>query len=244
MNALKILISPAKTIRDFTYDGETYKPLYLDLSKVIVTEMKKLSFDELKKLCKTSDRLTMKSLLNYRDFAFDEYGIPALFAYHGLQYKAIHPLSFDQDDLLYAQAHLRILSAVYGLLAPLDAIYPYRLEMQAPLSIPPYLNLYEFWKEPLKPELMKETIIDLASIEYSKVIHHEELSNYVRIEFYELRNNQYKAISTMVKVARGTMVHWLIKNKIKQKEQIKEFKELGYQLNTEKSNDQYYMFVR
>ncbi|MEG1527535.1 MAG: peroxide stress protein YaaA, partial [Erysipelotrichaceae bacterium] len=82
------------------------------------------------------------------------------------------------------------------------------------------------------------------SIEYSKVIHHEELSNYVRIEFYELRNNQYKAISTMVKVARGTMVHWLIKNKIIQKEQIKEFKELGYQLNTEKSNDQYYMFVR
>ena len=45
----------------------------------------------------------------------------------------------------WAGGHLRILSGLYGLLRPLDAIKPYRLEMGTRLENPVGKNLYEFW---------------------------------------------------------------------------------------------------
>lgn len=246
MIGLLILISPAKTIRDFTYDGITTTPRYLNLSKQIIEIMKKLSYEEIKNLCKTSDKLTLQSMNYYRDFCFDDLGIPALFAYHGIQFKAIHPLSFDLNDMEFAQTHLGIISAVYGILRPLDLIYPYRLEMQADLKINGSTNLYEFWNDKLTQSLKKEDIIDLSSIEYSKIINQslKQTNHYLRIEFYELRNGKYKAISTMVKAARGNMVHWIIKNRIMNKEQIKDYHENGYVYQQDSSNEQYYRFVR
>ena len=50
--------------------------------------------------------------------------------------------SLSDGELLYAQDHLRHLSALYGALRPLDGIRPYRLEMG---RRPRGLNLYKFW---------------------------------------------------------------------------------------------------
>ena len=57
-------------------------------------------------------------------------------AYDGDAYNALKAWDFNQQDmLLKAQSGLRIISALYGILRPFDLIMPYRLEMQAPLSI-------------------------------------------------------------------------------------------------------------
>src|SRR5699024_12732356 len=53
--------------------------------------------------------------------------------------------TLQEGDWKFAQDHLRILSGLYGLLAPLDLIQPYRLEMGTRLANPRGKDLYEFW---------------------------------------------------------------------------------------------------
>ena len=76
---------------------------------------------------------------------------PAIFSYEGIQYQNMAPQVMTAEQLEYVQAHLRILSGFYGVLCPFDGVTPYRLEMQAKLTMPcgadgePARNLYEFW---------------------------------------------------------------------------------------------------
>jgi len=63
---------------------------------------------------------------------------PAGLAFDGDVYWGLEAKSFSDDDLDYAQKHLRILSGLYGVLRPMDAIQPYRLEMGTRLK---FLNI-------------------------------------------------------------------------------------------------------
>ena len=56
---------------------------------------------------------------------------PAILAYEGIAFQYMAPAVFETSQLDYAQKHLRILSAFYGVLRPMDGVTPYRLEMQA-----------------------------------------------------------------------------------------------------------------
>jgi len=90
--------------------------------------------------------------------------------YWGLEAK-----SLSDDDLAFAQDHLRILSGLYGVLRPLDAIQPYRLEMGTKLATSRGKSLYEFWGSSLGDLLREDvnshddqTIVNLASNEISR----------------------------------------------------------------------------
>ena len=54
--------------------------------------------------------------------------------------------TLDRKSLAWAQDHLRILSGLYGVLRPLDALQPYRLEMGTRLKTRRGASLYDFWK--------------------------------------------------------------------------------------------------
>ena len=97
----------------------------------------------------------------------------AILSYEGLVFKHMAPMVFTEEMYAYVNDHLRILSGFYGILKPFDGITPYRLEMQAELSVAGSKNLYDFWGDKLYRELSKEKdqlIINLASEEYSKII--------------------------------------------------------------------------
>jgi cytoplasmic iron level regulating protein YaaA (DUF328/UPF0246 family) len=53
--------------------------------------------------------------------------------------------TFSDEDIDFAQNHLRILSGLYGVLRPLDEILPYRLEMGTKLKVRKAENLYQYW---------------------------------------------------------------------------------------------------
>ena len=73
----------------------------------------------------------------------------ALFTFTGEVYSGLNATSFKKNELEYAQQHLRILSGLYGVLKPMDAIHAYRLEMGTKLKIGKKSNLYEFWGDTL-----------------------------------------------------------------------------------------------
>ena len=85
--------------------------------------------------------------------------------------------TFDKKDITFAQKHLRILSGLYGELRPLDVIKPYRLEMGTKLQNSEGKNLYEFWGNKVKNNILKELktnksnlVVNLASKEYFTVV--------------------------------------------------------------------------
>lgn len=56
-----------------------------------------------------------------------------------MDFKAYKPYvqaeTLSLEDMAFAEEHLRILSGFYGVLKPLDAIMPYRLEMMCKIKI-------------------------------------------------------------------------------------------------------------
>ena len=169
--------------------------------------------------------------------------------FQGDVYQGLKAETFSANEIDFSQENLRILSGLYGLLRPLDLIFPYRLEMGTKLITKTGSNLYKFWENRLHQALLSELkndeeIINLASEEYSKAIQLNKFSNPVITPvFKDLKNGELKVISFFAKRARGEMVSFIIKNKIKNSENLKSFSNLGYQF-TEGTKKGEFLFTR
>ena len=123
---------------------------------------------------------------------------PAVLTYEGLQYQHMAPEIFTEGALAYIDRHLRILSGFYGVLKPFDGVTPYRLEMQARLSVKGKKDLYDFWGDRLYRELTEgdRLIINLASREYSKAVEKylEPKDRFLTVEFGQLKDGKEMCI--------------------------------------------------
>ena len=158
------------------------------------------------------------------------------------------PSVFEDSQFEYVQNHLRILSAFYGVLKPLDGVTPYRLEMQAKVGIGDAKNLYEYWGDMLYCSVIDNSriIINLASKEYSKSIEKYLTlrDKYITIVFCELSGDKLVTKGTYAKMARGEMVRFMAENSIENPEDIKKFDRLGYAFRYDLSSDTEYIFER
>ncbi len=252
---MKILISPAKSINfdaDITYD-EHSTPAFLEQSKKLVKQLKKLSADDLGNLMSISENLSNLNHQRYQEFSTPfttKNSRPAIFIFNGDVYDPINVQSYSKKEFEFMQDSLRILSGLYGLLKPLDLIQPYRLEMSTKFKNDAGKDLYEFWGDSITDELNNqskkdEVIINLASNEYFKAIKPKNLNNkIIKVDFKEIKDGKPKVIGLMAKKARGEMVNYIIKNQIKDYKDIKKFKVNNYKFSPELSNDDLYIFVR
>ncbi len=256
-----ILISPAKTL-DFETPSDVSlftQPDFLEKTSQLVEQLRQLSATEISALLKISPKLGELNTQRYQTWQqpFElNNAKQALLTFKGDVYQGLDVASFNPEDLNFAQEHLRILSGLYGLLKPLDLIQPYRLEMgtkfnqvQLP-SIP--ANLYDFWGDQITQvinnQLEKQhskVIINLASNEYFKVVNTKILqAEIVTPIFKDWKNDKYKIISFYAKKARGLMAAYIIKNKLEDIEQIKNFVQAGYSYNPELSEGNQLVFTR
>ncbi|MDY4561867.1 MAG: peroxide stress protein YaaA [Peptostreptococcus porci] len=243
------IISPAKGFNSFDYHDyniikkeDVSLPHFLENAKEIVGNLKSLDIDDICKLMKTNMDIGSLNYERYKDFKFDKNGIPAILAYEGMQYTAIKASDINRNELFYANDHIRILSGLYGILSPLDSIYPYRLEMATRLTINKTKNLYEYWNnhifEKIKNDLKShddKIILNLASDEYSRVIkkYLDNESTFVTCSFKAIKNNKLTTHSTISKPARGKMVNYIIKNRADDIETIKNFNYDGFSFHSE-----------
>lgn len=119
-----------------------------------------------------------------------------------------------------AQEHLRILSGLYGILAPTDTIQPYRLEMGTKLKDFPSgaKTLYEFWGDKIARSLMDDLreqggddacIVNLCSNEYFKAVDVKSIGNDIKVYECVFKDNN-KVVSVYAKRARGLMARHLL----------------------------------
>ena len=245
---MKIIISPAKKMNvDTDSMPTTGVPVLLDQTRVLWEEIKKLSYDEAKKLWGCNDKLAG---LNYRRFAemdLEKTITPAVLAYEGLQYQHMAPLIMTSQALDYLGDHLRILSGFYGILSPFDGVVPYRLEMQARMAVAGSRDLYGFWDNRIYKELAGEdhTVINLASKEYSQAVkpYLSSADTFVTCIFGELDQGKIKQKGTLAKMARGEMVRFMAENHVTEVRQLKKFNALGYRYIEELSTETEMTFV-
>jgi cytoplasmic iron level regulating protein YaaA (DUF328/UPF0246 family) len=245
---MKIIISPAKKLSTDNFINKGTSIQFLEETKYLVKELKTYTVSDLKSLMKLSDNLAQLNWQRFQDWNTKDVG-QALFMFKGDVYQGLKAENFTNIELDFAQENLRILSGLYGLLKPKDLIYPYRLEMGTKLITKTGNNLYKFWENRLHKVLLselknEEEIINLASEEYSKAIQLNKFNNPVITPvFKDLKNGELKVISFFAKRARGEMVNFIIKNKIKNSENLKSFSNLGYQF-TEGTKKGEFLFTR
>ena len=177
---------------------------------------------------------------------------PAALAFKGDVYIGLDAATLTARDLNWAQKHVRILSGLHGLLRPLDAIRPYRLEMGTPLCTSKGKNLYEFWGSKVTDALnqalseqKQKILINLASNEYFKVLDPEAIdARVIHIHFKEWKNGEYKFLSFFAKKARGLMTRYMIDNRVNTLKALQAFDYEGYSYNAAMSSENDWVFVR
>ena len=245
---MQIIISPAKRMR-IDPDGlaPISKPIFIDDTRRLLTALREMDFDNLKRLLGCNDGLVRRSQLEYQAMDPDHAVTPALIAYDGIQYQYISPQVFEQRWLDYVQAHLRILSGLFGALRPLDAVAPYRLEMQARLNVDGHRNLYQFWGDRLAREVIgaDDVLLNLASEEYARAVRPHRLKGIRWIDclFGEMEHCRFREKGVYVKMARGEAVRFLAENAVDQPDDLRAFNRLGFSWSAELSDSDRFVFL-
>ena len=251
------IISPAKNL-DFKSKLNILshtQPLFLRESEKLIKTLRKLKPKELADLMGISDKLAILNFERYQKWSppfTSENARQAILAFNGEVYNGLKAKELSENDLQFAQNHLRIISGLHGVLRPLDLIQPYRLEMGTELTIGKSNKLYSYWNKKILNhlnDLLKSSktkvLINLASNEYSKAARLQEIkARIITPAFYELRGDEYQVITVYAKKARGLMTRYIIKNRIEDPEQLKLFDAEGYFYNENLSDEKRWVFCR
>ncbi len=246
---MKIILSPAKKMNVNTDVYEVSgKAVYLEQTEIILKWLKDKSYTELQKLWGCNEKIAEQNIDRLEHMDLYTGLTPAIISYEGIAFQYMAPSVLEDSAFSYVQEHLRILSAFYGVLKPLDGVTPYRLEMQAKAAIDSSKDLYDFWGEKLYKEVRDESgvIINLASKEYSKCIEKylSKKDKYINIVFAEMSKGKLVTKGTYAKMARGEMVRFMAERQIEDPDEIKSFDRLGYAYREDLSSDDEMVFER
>ena len=250
-----IVLSPAKAL-DFSAAPATAAittPQFSERTAELAKVARKLRVVDLKRMMSLSDDLAR---LNRQRFqAFDpeaDDGLQAAFAFNGDVYAGLQARALDRKSLAWAQDHLRILSGLYGVLRPLDAIQPYRLEMGVQIKTRRGQSLYDFWGPDVALALntaaaghKDRTLVNCASQEYFAAVDRQALTlRVVSCRFLEEKDGEARILSFFAKRARGLMARYAIDNRIDRVADLRGFDSAGYRFVAEQSSETELTFAR
>ncbi|WP_420384404.1 peroxide stress protein YaaA [Novosphingobium sp.] len=246
------LLSPAKTL-----DFERALPLlavsaphFAGEAQALARSAANLSQKRLSELMGISPRLAKLNADRFRDFA-DLPERPALFAFAGDVYTGFDVHTLDEPGVAFAQDHVRMLSGLYGLLRPLDAIRPYRLEMGTRWA-PRRKSLVEWWGDRIAGLLREQiadegsgVVLNLASQEYFAAVKGRlGTVRVIDVDFREPGPDGPRFVSFNAKKARGMMARWLCEHHIADVDAMRGFDTDGYRFDAAESEADRWRFVR
>ena len=238
---MKIIISPTKTMDCANCKIHSATKAHFEIkAQQIYRDLQTKDTSDLRHIYNCSDKIIQQNLDRLAQNTTIHSASSAIGSFTGLQFKHINANLMSCEQINYLQNNLLILSALYGVLRPLDGVVEYRLDVCDFYKINGE-NLSRFWLNTLSEYLSEETIINLASTEYSNLIHSNKMIN---IKFYTIEDGKLKTKSTFSKMARGSMVNFLATNKIKLQEDIKQFNSLEFNFNEELSTDNTLVFTK
>lgn len=212
-------------------------PPFIDQAKQLRQLLRGYDQLSLQSLMKISPALAVQVQAMYQSHALK----PAFWTYHGDVFKGVLAHTLTRDDARFAQRHVLVPSAVYGLVRPMDAISPYRLEMSAKLPIDGKAGLYAYWGGQLAQYVAsyrQYELLVLSSLEYSRAVTKHLLSD-IRVVtpvFFDVKTNgQVGQVPIYNKMMRGVMARWIIDSRIDALDDIVQFEAHGYQYDAARS---------
>ncbi len=250
-----VVVSPAKSLDMAPVDIAATQPVFQDDAIRLAKTARNLTLTQLKGLMGISDDLARLNRDRFKAFAAEpapETTKPAALAFNGDTYQGLEAKTLSDVDLNWAQDHLRLLSGLYGLLRPLDAIQPYRLEMGSRLKTRRGSSLYDYWGDTIAKALnaqadavQTDILVNCASQEYFGAADHKALElRVITPVFMELKDDSPRIVSFFAKRARGAMARHIVKNQLTDAEGIKTFNSGGYTFDADLSEGDKWVFLR
>ncbi len=250
-----VVVSPAKSLDMSPVDIPATQPDFQEDAVRLSKTARNLTLGDLKGLMGISDDLARLNRDRFKAFAAEpaaDATKPAALAFNGDTYQGLEAKTLSEDDLSWAQDHLRILSGLYGLLRPLDAIQPYRLEMGSRLKTRRGKSLYDYWGDTIAKALNTQaeavntdTLINCASQEYFGAADRKALKlRVITPVFMEIKEDKPRIVSFFAKRARGAMARFIVENRVTEAEGIKAFNTGGYAYEPDLSEGDKWVFVR
>ena len=248
------ILSPAKSLNtDLSVDRSTITtPQFLEEATTLTTMMREFSPSDLASLMKLSDKLSALNAARFEQWSPDHHAddlLPAVYAFNGDVYQGLDVQTLSPDALNRLAGHVRILSGLYGLLRPFDAMRPYRLEMGTKLQGQAITSLPEFWKnkitQRLNADLNGAPLVNLASNEYSAAVDFRAIEGpVISPVFKDLKNGEYKIISFYAKRARGLMARFIVETDAQTVTDLQAFDDGGYRYSNKHSTLDAPCFIR
>jgi len=247
-----VVVSPAKKMDMSPVEGiAPTRPEFRAEAEELAQVARGLDAGDLKKLMKISDSLARLNADRFAEFGTME-AKPAALAFAGDTYQGLEAASLDPEEMAWAQDHFRILSGLYGLLRPLDAIEPYRLEMGSRLATDRGRTLYDYWGDRISAalnaqaaEIGTDTLVNCASQEYFGAVDRAALGlRVVTPVFMEERGGELKVVSFYAKRARGAMARFIIQNRLCDPAGLPDFDMGGYRHAPDLSEPDRPVFLR
>lgn len=251
------VLSPAKKLKAEveTPALDITSPRLTDDTRDLAKVAKKQSAADLSRLMKISDNLAELNVERFKTFDVEgrsNAATPAGLTFDGDVYWGLEATSLGDETLAYAQDHLRILSGLYGVLRPMDAIQPYRLEMGTKLKNPRGQSLYDFWGGRIGEQLAEDleghgdqTIVNLASNEYFTAVDTGALpGKVIEASFLNVKDGEARRLMYHVKFARGLMARWIMENRVEKADDLRGFDAEGYAFDASASSETHLVFTR
>ncbi|MGH1412345.1 MAG: peroxide stress protein YaaA [Pelagimonas sp.] len=250
-----VVISPAKRLDWSERQVEMTEPQMTADANRLAKTMRNLTLGDLKGLMDLSDdlaRLNRDRFRAYSETPAPEDVRPAALAFAGDTYTGLEAGTLDAAEMAWAQDHLRILSGLYGVLRPLDAMQAYRLEMGSRLKTRRGGSLYEYWRDHIAKalnaqaeDIQTDVLINCASQEYFGAVPAKSLKpRVITPQFMEDKNGSPKIVSFFAKRARGAMARFIVQNRLVDPDAITRFDLGGYVYQPEMSEPDKPVFVR
>jgi len=247
-----VVISPAKKLNMQPLPAiESTQPMFGQEAAELAHVMQKLSLDELQSLMGISVNLAKLNADRFASFGTQDKK-PAALAFAGDTYQGMAAATLEPEDMAWAQNHLRVLSGLYGVLRPLDAIEPYRLEMGSQLATARGKSLYQYWGSKIARALNDQAVatnssllVNCASREYFGSVDLVSLTlPVVTPVFLENKNGKAKVVSFYAKKARGAMARFILQNRLRERAELQDFNAGGYRYQPDQSDAEIIVFTR
>lgn len=250
---MQILLANAKIMYDRADKDALSTPQFQSVANELAVEMALMDIDELARQLGCSRKLAADNWRRYQNFSYAE-PMPAILAYNGQAYKHLKANTLSDEALLFGQKHLWITCFLYGLLRPMDAIVPCRMEHTVCLQTTNDKPVNQFWRDKLTDVLIDSVkaddgiLVHLSTEEYEHLFDWKRVNDEVKVIhplFYVRKpDGTLKMQAVWAKSCRGAMVRYILENNISSPEQLKAFSYEGFEYSPNYGEELFPHFIR
>ena len=215
-------------------------PALLKEGNAILAKLRAMDVPEAKRFYRCSDAIASSVVARFQNLDL----CPAIFRYDGVAYVSLSPEALPQVSLSFLQEHLRIFSAAYGLLLPMDGIPFYRLDYGDPYKVEGQ-TLARYFGEKIATLIdAPGPYLNLASQEYFEPLRkYLDPSEVIDVSFFLEKGEKRVSSSVFSKQCRGAMAREIALAQAKTKEEILSLTPNGLLYDPFSSTNSHWVFI-